>query len=57
MLNEGILVKESDKLKFSEDYIFSSPSTAAMVIQGRTANGWIDWKDKHGKTLDALKRK
>ncbi len=27
-----------------------------MTLMGRTANGWIEWRLKDGKTLDALKR-
>ena len=29
---------------------------AALSLMGRTANGWLEWKNKDGKTLDALKR-
>jgi len=54
--DNGILVHQNNKLLFTENYIFSSPSTAAAVILGSTANGWTTWKDKKGKTLDELKR-
>ena len=37
--------------KFSKDYLFQSPSTAAAVVMGRSANGLIEWKKKDGKTL------
>ena len=40
-----------DHLAFTQDYLFNSPSTAAGVVQGRSANGRIDWKDNYGKTL------
>lgn len=56
LLKDGILIEKDGKYLFMEDHIFSSPSTAAGVIQGRTANGWRDWKDKNGKTLNELKR-
>lgn len=56
LLEEGILKDLGEKWIFTEDYIFKTPSGAAMVIQGRTANGWRDWKNKDGKTLDELKR-
>jgi hypothetical protein len=29
----------------------------AMVVMGRSANGWIEWKADNGKTLDELKRR
>jgi hypothetical protein len=56
LLKDGILKAQNKKLIFTENYIFSSPSTAAGVVQGRAANGWRDWKDGEGKTLDELKR-
>lgn len=37
-----------------QDYTFTSPSLAAQVVLGRSANGRIDWKDGSGKTLKAL---
>jgi len=49
---KGILKAENGVLLFMEDYTFNSPSTAAMVVLGRPANGWNDWKDKNGQTLD-----
>ena len=57
LLNDGILVPQDDKLKFSEDYVFNSPSTAGGVILGRPTNGWTAWKNRGGKTLDELKRR
>jgi len=36
---------------FSDDYIFSSPSTAAGMVMGRNANGLSEWKNKDGKSL------
>jgi hypothetical protein len=27
-----------------------------MVLMGRSANGWVEWKASNGKTLDELKR-
>ena len=27
-----------------------------MALVGRRANGWAEWKDKQGRTLDELKR-
>ena len=42
------------KLIFDADYLFSSPSAAAAVIMGRSANGLLEWKDKSGKTLKEI---
>jgi hypothetical protein len=27
-----------------------------MVVMGRSANGWVEWKTSSGKTLDEVKR-
>ena len=56
-LEDGILIDKGDKYEFTEDYVFSSPSTAGGVVLGRNVNGWLTWKDKKGKTLDEIKRK
>ena len=41
----------------TSDLTFSSPSTAAMFCLGRPTNGWNEWKDKEGNTLDSVYRK
>lgn len=41
---------------FMEDYIFTSPSSAADTIMGRSCNGWTGWKNENGITLDEIKR-
>ena len=51
LLKEGILTIIGETFEFSDDYIFSSPSTAASIVLGRNANGLTEWKDKKGKTL------
>ena len=48
---------EGDKLLMTSDKTFTSPSTAADFCLGRSANGWTEWKDKDGNTLDAVYRK
>jgi len=57
LIKDRVLEKKENVYKFTEDHIFSSPSTAAAVILGRRANGWTEWKYKNGKTLDEVKRK
>ena len=56
LIDGGILVEQDGHLRFTQDYLFSSPSGAAAVVLGRTANGWGEWKDKDGKTLNEIKR-
>jgi hypothetical protein len=49
-------VREDGHLHFTQNYLFNTPSGAAAVILGRTSNGWVDWKNKDGKTLSEVKR-
>ena len=51
LIEEGILVNKGEYFEFTDDYIFSSPSTAAVMIMGRNANGLTEWKNMNGKTL------
>jgi hypothetical protein len=51
LIDESVLVDKGDYFEFTDDYIFSSPSTAAVMVMGRNANGLTEWKSKDGKTL------
>ena len=51
LIDKGVLKMNGEYYEFSEDYIFSSPSTAAAMVMGRNANGLIEWKLKDGKSL------
>lgn len=51
LIDEGVLTDKIEYFEFSDDYIFSSPSTAAIIVMGRSANGLSEWKLKDGKTL------
>lgn len=37
-----------------EDVLFTSPSSAAEFVTGKSCNGWVSWKTKDGKTLHDL---
>ena len=52
----GVLRVEGERVVGTKDYAFSSPSGAAGALLGRTANGWIEWKNAAGKTLHDMKR-
>lgn len=54
LLANGVLVPGGEHLRFTQDYAFSSPSTAAAVVLGRSANGRTEWQDAQGRTLKAL---
>ena len=51
LLADGVLVPAGEHLRFTKPHLFDSPSTAAAVLLGRTANGRIEWKDAQGRTL------
>lgn len=54
LLKSDVLEVDGAVLRFTQDYLFSSPSIAASLIHGRSANGRIEWKDAKGRTLKAL---
>jgi hypothetical protein len=54
LVEDGTLVVDGDHLKFTRDSEFSSPSAAATVVHGGSANGLLAWKNKDGKTLKEL---
>jgi Domain of unknown function (DUF4357) len=54
LISNGVLVLQSGQFAFSQDYIFSSPSTAAAVVLGRSANGRVEWKAADGRTLKEI---
>jgi hypothetical protein len=56
LLESGVMREDGDTYVFAKDYLFRSPSMAAIALTGRSANGWIEWRTKDGKTLDAVKR-
>ncbi len=50
LLEKGLFVEDGKQLRLTADYVFTSPSTAAMVMLGRTSNGRMEWKTADGKT-------
>jgi hypothetical protein len=54
MIADGTLVQKDGFYEFTRDAAFSSPSAAAAVIEGGSANGLIEWKTKDGKVLKDL---
>lgn len=51
LTDDAIFIDKVEFLEFSEDFLFSSPSAAAAIVLGRSANGLTEWKLKSGKTL------
>jgi hypothetical protein len=46
LIETGVIKKVNGILEFTEDHVFSSPSTAAVMVMGRNANGLTEWKLK-----------
>jgi hypothetical protein len=48
LVKEGAIVSSTDgrTMRFFRNQVFASPSAAAAVVVGRTANGRHDWKIK-----------
>ena len=54
LIGNGVLGLRGGLYQFTQDYSFSSPSTAAAVVLGRSANGRIEWKSADGRTLKEI---
>jgi hypothetical protein len=54
LIDDGTLVQKDGFYRFSKDVEFSSPSAAAAVIEGGSANGLIEWRTKDGRVLKEL---
>lgn len=54
LIAEGTLAEKDGFLAFTKDVEFSSPSAAAAVIHGGSANGLIAWRTEDGRLLKQL---
>lgn len=54
LIADGTLIEKDGFLLFTRDTEFASPSGAAAVIHGGTANGLIAWKSTTGTTPKQL---
>lgn len=54
LLKSGVLSSAGDKLQFTQDYTFSSPSMASTIVLGRPSNGRTEWLDGQGRTLKSI---
>ncbi|NMH70736.1 DUF4357 domain-containing protein [Bacillus sp. RO3] len=52
LIDQGMFItKDGGELCLVDDYIFSSASTAAALVMGRSANGLAEWKTASGELL------
>ena len=54
LISEGVLIEKDGFFVFTKDAEFTSPSAAAAVIHGGSANGLTAWKTDDGKSLKQL---
>lgn len=54
LIEEDALKEENGSFVFMKDVEFTSPSAAAAVIHGGSANGLTAWKDDKGRTLKEI---
>ena len=57
LISNGKLIAVNDKsYKLTENQLFKTPSGASALVSGRSTNGWIEWKNAAGQTLDSIYR-
>ncbi|KAA0213813.1 MAG: GIY-YIG nuclease family protein [Leptolyngbya sp. PLA3] len=57
LIDAGVLVADKHGYRFERDMAFNTPSAAAAIVTGGSANGWVEWKNSRGQTLDDVYRK
>lgn len=57
LVTKNVLTDVGECYELLEDEFFSSPSSAASFVLGRSANGWISWKLPNGTLLDQFREK
>ncbi len=56
LIRKNLIEKLEDRYVFKENYIATSPSAAAVLVLGRSANGWVEWKTYEGKLLSDYRK-
>lgn len=57
LLMKGDIVQDNEVYFLRVNLEFNTPSGASDFILGGSTNGWVEWKDSNGKTLDEIFRK
>lgn len=57
LLSEQSILNIDGKYTLKVTVSFDTPSGASNFVLGGSTNGWVEWKNKDGKTLDELYRK
>ena len=54
LIKIGKLTEKDGQYMLKDNYVFSSPSAAAAVLLGNSANGKLEWKNKDGVSIKTL---
>lgn len=57
LLQKGDITLNGEKYILNVILEFNTPSGASDFVLGGSTNGWTEWKNKEGKTLDEIYRK
>lgn len=57
LITQQSIINADGKYILKVTLSFDTPSGAGQFILGGSINGWVEWKNKDGKTLDELYRK
>lgn len=57
LLMKGDIAKEKERYFLKVNLEFNTPSGASDFVLGGSTNGWVEWKDQNGKTLDERYRR
>ena len=57
LITQQSIVNADGKYILKVTVDFDTPSGASNFVLGGSTNGWVEWKNKDGKTLDELYRK
>jgi hypothetical protein len=54
LIDAGVIQLEADRIRVTQDFLFSSPSAAASVLKGSSTNGGKEWRNSAGICLNDL---
>jgi hypothetical protein len=54
LINDAVLAPEGSFFRFTQDFLFSSPTAAACVVVGYAINGRAAWKTDGGQSINDL---
>lgn len=57
LLEKGDIIQVGEKYFLKVTLEFNTPSGASDFVLGGSTNGWTEWKNKDGKTLDEIYRR